>query len=160
MSLADIADRAGVSVQTVLRHFGSRDGLLDAALRYGSELITAERQAPEGDVPTAVQVLFDHYEARGDAVIRLLGQEHLDDRIMLVTDNGRGGHREWVRHLIPADDPRRQREDIVDQLVIVTDVYAWKILRRDRRLPRAEAERRVRDLILAVMATTTAEERV
>ena len=33
ITLDDVARRAGVSVATVLRHFGSRDGLFDAAVR-------------------------------------------------------------------------------------------------------------------------------
>jgi AcrR family transcriptional regulator len=34
ISLDDIAERAGVSVQTVLRHFGSRSGLVEAAFAH------------------------------------------------------------------------------------------------------------------------------
>lgn len=151
MPLADVAERAGVSVQTVLRHFGTRDGLLDAALRYGNQLIATERRAPDGDVRAAVEALFEHYEARGDSVIRLLGQEHVDARIALITESGRRVHREWVAHLLPQDSPLRDDDAIIDQLVVVTDVYTWKLLRRDRGLARAEAEHRVLSLIGAVL---------
>ena len=36
ISLDDIAERAGVSVQTVLRHFGSRAGLVEAAVEHAA----------------------------------------------------------------------------------------------------------------------------
>ncbi len=72
--LADVAERAGVSVQTVLRHFGARDALLEAALVHGAEQVAEERETPVGDVDAAVRIIFDHYDRRGDAVIGFLGQ--------------------------------------------------------------------------------------
>src|SRR5262245_13337006 len=64
LPLADVATRAGVSVQTVLRHFGSRDALMDAALSFAVTQVESERAAPAGDVATAVRVIVDHYELR------------------------------------------------------------------------------------------------
>lgn len=153
VSLADVAGRAGVSVQTVLRHFGTRDGLLDEALRHGAALISAERRPVTSDVPTAVATLFDHYEARGDAVIRLLAQESFDPRIGQITTGGRQVHREWVGEFLAssvqgADDPE---DALVDQLVVATDVYSWKLLRRDRGLTRGAAQDRVAGMIEALL---------
>src|SRR5690349_10122076 len=63
VSLADVAARAGVTVQTVLRHFGSKDGLIEAAGDAMRRQVEAQRgQAPVGDVAGAVKNLFDHYE--------------------------------------------------------------------------------------------------
>ena len=45
----------------------------DPPLRHASERIAAERRPPSSDVPSAISTLFDHYESRGDAVLRLLG---------------------------------------------------------------------------------------
>ena len=50
ISLADIAAEAGVSVQTVLRHFGTREGLLESALQWATDDIAQERHAEPGDV--------------------------------------------------------------------------------------------------------------
>jgi len=44
------------------------------------------------------------------------------------------------------------REELTDLLVVATDVYTWKLLRRDRGLDRPTAEARVRHLIVAVLA--------
>jgi predicted acylesterase/phospholipase RssA len=43
-------------------------------------------------------------------------------------------------------------EEQVDLLVVATDVYTWKLLRRDRGLARPDAEHRVHSLIRAVLA--------
>jgi hypothetical protein len=51
-----------------------------------------------------------------------------------VLDFGRSKHRAWVstalaEPLSRLDAPTRQRA--LDKLVIITDVYTWKLLRRD-----------------------------
>ena len=152
--LGDIADRAGVSVQTVLRHFGSREGLLDALQRHGAERVGEQRRAPVGDLDTDLRVLVDHYELWGDMSITLLAQERTDERSRAVTTTGRAMHRAWVAELIgplvaPAGAP--PSEDAVDDLVVVTDVYAWKLLRRDRGLSRDQTEHRMVSLSRAVI---------
>lgn len=144
--LADVAELAGVTVQTILRLFGTRDGLFDAAVQYASNQVAEQRTTPPGDVPAAVRTLFDHYESRGDGVIRLLSQEAWDDRVRAITDQGRALHRRWVTDAfspLMLDRPRPEQEELLDLLVVCTDVYTWKLLRRDRGLSRAQAERRV-----------------
>jgi AcrR family transcriptional regulator len=153
--LADVAARAGVSVQTILRHFGSREALFEAMTTFAHAQIVAERAAPAGDVPAAVQVIFSHYEARGDAVLRFLGQELWDERVKQVTDLGRRTHRAWVQAVFApqlAALPAADREALTDLLVVATDVYTWKLLRRDKNLDRQTAERRVRRMIAALLA--------
>jgi hypothetical protein len=54
--------------------------------------------------------------------------------------------------LLPTGGP--PADERVDLLVVATDVYTWKLLRRDRGLDRANAEHRVHTLICAVLATT------
>jgi AcrR family transcriptional regulator len=150
VSLADVAERSGVSIQTVLRHFGSRDALIDEALRHGAARIAAERRPIAEDVPSAIRALFDHYEIRGDTVIRLLAQECFDERITAVTAPGRAIHREWVERFL-ARAEGESSDALVDQLVVVTDVYVWKLLRRDRGLSREQAEDRVLGMTRAVL---------
>lgn len=155
ITLDDVAERSGVSVQTVLRHFGTRERLFDAIQDFLRQEIVAEREAPPGDVEAAVRVIFDHYELRGDAVLRLLGQEFWNERIREGMDSGRRTHREWVERVF---EPQLEayaldeREAVTDLLVVATDVYTWKLLRRDRALGREQAEARVKRLIAAVLA--------
>ena len=50
VTLDTIAERAGVSVQTVLRQFGSRDGLFAEAMDAAMVDAEDERRTPPGDV--------------------------------------------------------------------------------------------------------------
>lgn len=154
IALADVAERADVSVQTVLRQFGNKDALLDAATELAAGEIVEERATPPGDVEGAVQVLFDHYEARGDGAIQLLAQESWDERAMRITTTGRALHRRWVEDAfapLVADHADGERSELIDLLVVATDVYTWKLLRRDRELSRTAAERRVKRMINSIL---------
>jgi AcrR family transcriptional regulator len=153
--LADVADRAGVTVQTILRHFGTRDALFDAAVVYGGDEVVAERETPVGDVGRAMTVIVDHYETRGDWVITLLGQEASDDRIRGITVPGKRVHLQWVQEVFRpqlVSRPDGSRDLVTNLLVVATDVYCWKLLRRDRGLSRAETETSMRTLVSAVLA--------
>ncbi len=155
--LVDVAERSGVTVQTLLRHFGSRDRLFDAAVAVGVSEIVAERSSPIGVIDEAVRVVVDHYETRGDWVIALLGQEVSDERIKGVTELGKRVHSDWVRTVFGPQLAKVRasvRPGIEDLLAVATDVYTWKLLRRDRGLGRSEVEDRMRYLVDAVVAST------
>lgn len=161
--LADVAARAGVTVKTILRHFGSREGLFDAVGEFAEREIDEERATPVGDPARAVEVIVDHYELRGDWVVRMLVQEHSDPRIGPVVERGRAAHREWVRTTFAPQlesVAASAREAVIDLLVVATDVYTWKILRRDRGLDRPLAERRIRTLVGAVLRAAPEGEEV
>lgn len=158
--LADVAGRAGVTVQTILRHFGSRDRLFDAAVKFAGAEVVAERSAPVGDVSEAVRVIVEHYETRGDWVIALLGQEASDERIRGITVPGKQLHRDWVKTVFGpqlADRPETGRPIIADLLVVATDVYTWKLLRRDCSLDRDRTEHTMRHLVDAILASPREE---
>lgn len=126
--LEQIAARSGRSVQTILRHFGSRDALFEAAVHRGSAEVAQERRPPDGDPQLALDLLVEHYERRGRFVLRLLAMGE-EGEAETVTWPGRLVHRAWVEEVFGSDDPA-----LVDMLVVVTDVYAWKLLRLDRAL--------------------------
>ena len=154
IGLEDIGDRAGVSVQTVLRHFGTRAALIDAAARQSASRVVEERRAPVGDVPEAVRILLDHYEKRGSSVLLLLAQEQTEEQVARITSAGKSLHRGWVAEVfepfLPED--RRAREELLDLLVVATDVYAWKLLRLDRGLSRSRTQERLELLVRTVLA--------
>jgi AcrR family transcriptional regulator len=156
ITLEDVAEEAGVSVQTVLRHFGNRDTLIEASLEFGASQVAGEREAPPGDVRTAVRSIVGHYELRGDHVMMMLAQESADEVIRRTNENGRKVHRAWVREVFaPQLDTRTpaEREALVDLLVVATDVYTWKLLRRDRGLNRSQTEHRMHQLLGALLGT-------
>ncbi len=160
ISLDAVARAAEVSVQTVLRQFGSRAGLFEATAQHAARLVAAEREAPPGDVTGAVRVLLDHYERRGDATVLMLAQESSDPVVAAVVENGRALHRTWVIDVFTPllrTAEQSAHAETIDLLVVATDVYAWKLLRRDRGLSRTEVEQRMTRLIGAVLETEARE---
>jgi len=138
LTLAAVAERSGVTVQTILRHFDNRDGLFMAALLQAGMKMRGDREtAPVGDVAQAVGVLVDHYEQFGHRVLRMLAAEERRPSLGPFVDVGRAYHREWCERvfapaLVGLRGARRERR--IAQIVAVTDVYVWKLLRRDREL--------------------------
>ncbi len=152
ITLETVADRASVSVQTVLRQFGSRDGLFATALETGVAEVEQERRTPPGDVVSAVRVVVDHYERTGRTALLMLAQEGHDAVARMVTDRGKASHRTWVRD---AFAPATDTEEVLDLLVVATDVYTWKLLRIDRGHSRAVTEQRMLHLVETVLASVS-----
>jgi AcrR family transcriptional regulator len=148
VALADVADRAGVTVRTVLRLFGSREGLFDATHRYGVEQVVEERATPVGDIAGAVATIVSHYELRGDYVLSKIEEGRLDDKIASQVEDGRRIHRQWVRTVFaPQLERAGDAAPLEDLLVVATDVYTWKLLRRDASLSRRRTEQRIETMI-------------
>ena len=153
VTLAAVAERAGVSPRTILRHFGDRHGLFVAAAKTGSERVAAERfSVPPGDVEAAVTNLVGHYEESGDRVVARLAEEGTDERVDTVLADGRELHRRWVEEKLGPllDGADRARRRHIAQLVAICDVYTWKLLRRDSGLSRNETEKAIAELIRGV----------
>jgi AcrR family transcriptional regulator len=152
-TLPAIAERAEVSVQTVLRIFGSRDSLLREVAERTSAEVVAERTADPDDVPGSIAAVVDHYERRGDTVLLLLGQEAWEPYAAQVTAVGKRLHRDWVaavfaHSLDPL--PEARRAAATDLLVAATDVFVWKLWRRDLRRSRDETIERMLELAASV----------
>jgi AcrR family transcriptional regulator len=155
ITLDQVAADADVTVQTVVRRFGGKDGLLARAVEVLSPRIHAQRAGPPGDIASLVDRLLADYEETGDAVVRLLALAPRHPAVERVVEFGRGQHREWVTDAF--GEPLRRlateaRRRAIDALVVVTDVYTWRLLRRDmaRSVP-ATAET-MRRLITATIA--------
>jgi AcrR family transcriptional regulator len=143
ISLEDIAARAGVAVRTVIRRFGNRAALVEAAIEAANAQVSGRRdETPPGDVADAVDALFDDYERWGDPLLMVLAQERRHDELKPLLDDGREMHRRWVKRVFSPGD-----ELHAAQLVAVTDVYVWKLLRRDMRLSRARAALALKSMI-------------
>jgi AcrR family transcriptional regulator len=152
--LEEVATHAGTTVQTILRHFGTKDGVVNAAIRRESARVSAEReQVPVGDVDAVARYLARHYEEAGDMVLRLLSEEHRLATAAEIVGRGRELHGEWVaRTFAPWLDGlgRSARGRLHAVLVAATDVYTWKLVRRDARLGRAQYELAVRELLHSI----------
>jgi AcrR family transcriptional regulator len=138
-SLDAVAARAGVSTRTVIRQFGSKEGLLEAALSAGVEDAAVTRHAEPGDVEGAVAAIVDHYEGMGDDVMRWLALAERLPFVRKVTDRGTESHLDWVEEVFAPDLeglPRGERRARRAALATATDVYVWHLLRRREGLGR------------------------
>ncbi len=155
ITLEAVAARAGVTVQTVLRRFQSRERLIDAATDHATAQVLAQRgQAPVGDVPGAIENLLAHYDEWGGAALRLLAQEDRVPHLRRITDRGREAHAEWVRRVFgPLLEGRPEARRLEAELIAVTDVYAWKVLHLDRHLDRAATAAALGHMVSSVLAT-------
>jgi AcrR family transcriptional regulator len=155
ISLEEVARRAGVSLPTVIRHYGDKEGLFAAGGEREYERVRRQRdEAPVGDVRAAVQILVNHYEELGDAVLRLLAEENRLPGLREIAAGGRAYHAAWCERVFaPAlaglDGEERARR--LAELIAVTDVLVWKVLRRDRGLSRSQTELALRELIESLM---------
>ena len=154
VSLEDIAERAGVTVQTVIRRFGSKERLIETAAEEGTRQVMRQRErAPVGDIEGAVENLVDHYEEWADSALRLLAQEERVPAFRSVTDAARAFHYEWVERTFAPLLAKREgaaRQRLLAELVAICDVYFWKLLRRDMGLSREQTELAIRETILAL----------
>lgn len=135
ISLDDIAAHAGVAVRTVIRRFGSRANLVEAAVDAANAQVSSRRdETPPDDVADAIDALFDDYERWGDSLVMMLAQEQRHTELKPLLNDGRELHRSWVERVFSPRD-----ELHAAQLLAVTDVYVWKLLRRDLKLSRPRA---------------------
>jgi AcrR family transcriptional regulator len=149
--LADIAADAEVTVQTLHSRFGTKEDLFVATWRWFVRPQGARRdRVAVGDFRAGVRALYDDYELDGDAVLRLMAEEERIPAVREMIDSGREYHRDWVaRVFAPLLDvlgpTARDRRHI--ELIVATDLLVWKLLRRDMKLGRKEAERIVTEMV-------------
>ena len=100
ITLDQIAKHAGVTVQTILRHFGTKEGLLAAAGRQVNDAENARRaDIRVADLDGAIAYLMEHYETVGDQVLRGLAQEGRYPELAALMEEGRVGHQAWVARI-------------------------------------------------------------
>jgi AcrR family transcriptional regulator len=132
VSLIAIAKEAGTTVQTVLRHMGSRDGCFIAAVQELTARVKKQRgNSAYHTVEAAISDLSEHYELEGKLVLNFLGQEQRGNSfISSLLQKGRSYHRDWVKRCFTRY-LHRHNEATIDALVVATDIYTWKQLRID-----------------------------
>ncbi len=153
-TLDEVANRAGVAVRTILRAYPSKDELIYAALEDMAAGGVFLKPAAPGDIRAAVSAFFDIYESVGDFVMQRLAEERRRPALKASLDQGRDNHRDGVKTAFAPQLERRhgaKRAELLTMLIAVSDVYVWKLLRRDMGLGRAAAESIVRKMIERVI---------
>ena len=160
VTLDQVAERADVTKQTVLRLFTSKDQLAFAVVDWQRPREEAAREAPAGDVDTAIARLLDRYEEMGDANVRVLDLERRVPAVSYLLAQARESHRLWIEHVfapfLPARRGASHRRRVM-AFYAATEVALWKLLRRDFELSRADTEAVIRDLIAGVICVAQKE---
>jgi AcrR family transcriptional regulator len=134
-TLDEVAVSAGTTRQTVIRLFRGKDGLLEAVM----DLVRAEA-VPRTSMPAdesgraALEALIGHYESVGDMVVRFLAQEERHSALRPLLAQGRREHRAWVAERFGSMQSglnELEQERQITRLIVATDIYTWKLLRRD-----------------------------
>jgi AcrR family transcriptional regulator len=155
-SLELLAAKAGVTKQTLLRHFGSKDGLLlQAIARSGSQILDQRWSVQAGDIEGAVENLLDHYEDWGERALRI--GSWLEGPVLLakLSQMARQVHYDWVAYVFAPwleslEEPQRSR--LRAALIALCDVHSWQLFSRDLGLARAEVHATLTGAIKAVLA--------
>ncbi len=132
ITLDEVAASAGTTRQTVIRLFGGKEGLLGSI-----EAVASAKAQPRIALPRnlstkqALRALMEHYEIMGDVTVRLLAQEERHPALRPALERGRREHRAWVAKWFGNAMTGVERERQITRLVVATDVYTWKLLRRD-----------------------------
>jgi AcrR family transcriptional regulator len=135
ITLDEVAVSAGTTRQTVIRLFGGKDGVLEAVIG-----LIREESVPRISMPgnvsrrAALKALIAHYEAVGDMVVRFLAQEERHSALRPLLALGRREHRAWVAEGFASTRSslnKLERERQITRLIVATDIYTWKLLRRD-----------------------------
>jgi AcrR family transcriptional regulator len=150
-SLDSLSRKAGVTRQTLLRHFGSKDGLLMQSLMRGATQVRDQRwSTPTTDISGAVENVIDHYEEWGERSVRIGAWQRGPTVLALFANAARQIHYDWVEHAFAGwldkfdDETRAERQAI---LVVLCDVQTWWILSNDLGLSRRKVHAILTDQI-------------
>jgi AcrR family transcriptional regulator len=155
VALSAVAQAAGVTIPTLQRRFGNKEGLFTACGERIRARVGRQRGAPPiGNVRGSIVQLIDHYELEGRLTWQLLRQEDDIPFLKRGLDYGRGVHRAWVEQVFAeplARSARGGRQPLTDALVAATDVFVWKLLRLDFGRSRKDVEATILAMVEAIV---------
>jgi AcrR family transcriptional regulator len=147
ITLAAVAERAGVGVQTVIRRAQTKDGLARMVREWIAEQVVDARGEPTSDPGAIAEALRRQYERWGAAAARTLQQEDVSPALAESARGGRQAHREWLETAFPAASP-----ELIAELIGVCGVELWNVLRRDGGLTAEQTRDTVAHLIRSLLS--------
>ncbi|GAA4410792.1 hypothetical protein GCM10023168_30860 [Fodinibacter luteus] len=134
--LEDVAGDAGVTVQTVIRRFGGKPGLLTATVeREQARVVAAREPATPGRPAGTIADLVAHYERYGALILKVYAEADRVEGLPELAAAGRRYHLDWCRRAFeddlagPPGSPDRARR--LAQVTVACDATTWRILRQD-----------------------------
>ena len=159
IKLEQIAERAGVTTQTLLRHFGSKERLADAVSQEAFRLSQQQLiEPPVGDIATIAAGLVAYYDAGGKRMLRGLVQEEKYPELHSIIDVARASHKAWLERAFAADLAHLEaqaRARLLAQLTTLTGVYTWHMLRNECALNSEETAQALQEMLSALLMSKT-----
>jgi AcrR family transcriptional regulator len=144
ITLNAVAAEARTTRQTVLRLFGSKDGLLAAAVEIWPAEIASSYSQPQCTTPEELAAaMVDMQEELGPMFLRVLALAPRHPELKRFVDLGRERHRQWFRESLKGHLDQVEpvaAEQALNECLIATDTYAWSLLRHAFGKTRAETE--------------------
>lgn len=157
VTMNQLAQRSGFSVQTLLRIHGTKERIFVTAARsVATGLIDKREEVTPGDLDAALGVLVGDYERWGDTHERLFIRARQLPDLAQLFEELRLRHRRWIRRIFARElglrnGPARAR--LLALLVVSLDIGTYRRLRAER-LSRAATTRALHSLVAAVLADT------
>ena len=154
--LGAIAREAGVTQQTLFNHFGSKEALYSACVEAARERIDDVRAgAVPGDARSIVSALLAQYERGGDANARAAALEERIPAVTAMLALARSYHQDWLAEMFADTLPAggAARREALAALHAATDVFTWKLLRRDLGLSRRTTADVMTRLVTGLLVT-------
>ncbi|NTW44838.1 MAG: TetR/AcrR family transcriptional regulator [Anaerolineaceae bacterium] len=142
ITLFQIAEKANVSIQTLFRHFGSREQLIQHAVNLISADILSQHAIPdEVSVQSIVSNLNEYYDLNGLFIIRLRSQAARLAEFEDFQVGWQNSHHQWIQNsfaiYLQALTTISQNE-LADTLFGLTDVHFWYVYHHELRKSRQE----------------------
>lgn len=142
ITLLQIAEKANVSIQTLFRHFGSREQLIQHAVSQISAEIRVQHAIPEEvSVQSIVSNLDEYYDLNGLFIIRLRSQAARLAEFEEFQAGWQNSHHRWIQNsfavYLQALTTVSQNE-LTDTLFGLTDVHFWYVYHHELRKSRQE----------------------
>jgi AcrR family transcriptional regulator len=151
ITLEKVAERACVTVRTILRKFESKEGLFIAGIEHEEAIsILSRNEDPSRPIPETLASLLDEYEQMGDAAIRTIMASDSVPMAKKILQKARNVHKVWCEKIFAAYLPAKKSANYAVRLhafISVTEFYLWKLLRRDIGLSQDETFKVFKDMM-------------
>jgi AcrR family transcriptional regulator len=158
VSLKDIAKRAGVGLQTVVRTAGSKEALFAlVAERFLTATMDGFDLTRMRTWRDALDYLMTFYETYGDRTMRVIIHEHRVPEVREYTQRSRALQAAWIQlnHGAAFDGlSERERKRRLAMVLTLTGGRTWYALRRDYGLSAEETKRSIAEQLEALLDAT------
>lgn len=160
--LEDVAADAEVTVQTVIRRFGTKHGLLAATVEREFTQLAADRAAAMGDSPeSTLHSLVRYYENYGALILKLYAEAGQAPGAPELAARGRAYHVNWCREAFSETLGRSQNRSTrarrLAQIVAICDATTWRTLRFDGHLSPEQTEQALLEMLLPLLPPRTGD---